>query len=204
LTSGAVVKRYLSGQLIFNRGDPGLGCYVIAQGKARLFVSGNGSKEQLLAILRPGDTFGESGLFLLGGYPSTAQALEKTETYFFSKERLFRVMSQSASLHEGISRGIAQKLFYLARIFEARTIRAAPARLASFILSHQEASGKDRLSLSKGQMASFIGTSPETVAKALKALKDLGAVTEERPYLTVRDKGILGDLVRDDSAGEAE
>ncbi|MDR1165906.1 MAG: Crp/Fnr family transcriptional regulator [Deltaproteobacteria bacterium] len=196
LLQTAVLKHYQPGQVIFNRGDPGGGLYVLVEGKIRIFVSGNGSKEQLLRVLAPGDSFGEAGIFLEHGYPSTAQSLDKSSAYFFAGERMRRLIAENSSLGRNFLSLLALKLADFAHLFESRTIKEAPARLASFILNHEEVSGRMKLNFSKGQLASFIGTSPETVSRALTFLKGKKAIMEEKPYIVILNRDILNALVQ--------
>ncbi|MDR3153409.1 MAG: Crp/Fnr family transcriptional regulator [Deltaproteobacteria bacterium] len=192
----AVFKRFQPGQVIFNRGDPGSGLYVLVEGRVRIFVSGNGAKEQLLRVLLAGDTFGEAGIFLEHGYPSTSQSLDKSAAFFFPGDRMRKFCSERPLLAANFLRILALKLADFAHLFESRTIKEAPARLASFILNREEVSGRVKLNFSKGQLASFIGTSPETVSRALTFLKGKKAIMEEKPYIVILNRDILNSLVQ--------
>ncbi|MDR2611996.1 MAG: Crp/Fnr family transcriptional regulator [Deltaproteobacteria bacterium] len=192
----AVLKRFQPGQVIFNRGDPGNALYVLVEGRVRVFVSGNGTKEQLLRVLLPGDSFGEAGVFLEHGYPSTAQTLDKAAAYSFPGDRIRRQVAEHSGLSGNFLRILALKLADFAHLFESRTIKEAPARLASFILNREEVSGRVKLNFSKGQLASFIGTSPETVSRALTFLKGKKAIMEEKPYIVILNRDILNSLVQ--------
>jgi CRP/FNR family transcriptional regulator len=192
----AVLKHYQQGQVIFNRSDSGSGLYVLVEGKVRIYVSGNGSKEQLLRVLLPGDSFGEAGIFLDHGYPSTSQSLDKSTAYYFPGDKLRRIVTENTQLSSNFLKILALKLADFAHLFESRTIKEAPARLASFILNHEEVSGRMKLNFSKGQLASFIGTSPETVSRALTLLKGKNAIKEEKPYIIILNHDILNSLVQ--------
>jgi CRP/FNR family transcriptional regulator len=192
----AVLKRFQPGQVVFNRDDPGTGLYVLTEGRVRIFVSGNGTKEQLLRVLMPGDSFGEAGIFLEHGYPSTAQCLDRSAAFFFPGDRLKRHLLECPALAANFLKLLSLKLADFAHLFESRTIKEAPARLASFILNREEVSGRVKLNFSKGQLASFIGTSPETVSRALTFLKGKKAITEEKPYIVILNRDILNSLVQ--------
>ncbi|MDR2198505.1 MAG: Crp/Fnr family transcriptional regulator [Deltaproteobacteria bacterium] len=196
LVQSAIFKRFQPGQVIFNRGESGTGLYVLVEGKVRIFVSGNGAKEQLLRILLPGDSFGEAGIFLEHGYPSTAQCLDKSAAYYFPGDRLRSIIGENMKVAQNFLNLLALKLADFAHLFESRTIKEAPARLASFILNHEEVSGRVKLNFSKGQLASFIGTSPETVSRALTFLKGKNAIKEEKPYIVILNRDILNSLIQ--------
>jgi CRP/FNR family transcriptional regulator len=192
----AIFKRFQPGQVIFNRGEPGTGLFVLTEGKVRIYVSGNGAKEQLLRMLMPGDSFGEAGIFLEHGYPSTAQCLDKSSAYYFPGDKIRLIIAENMKLAQNFLGLLALKLADFAHLFESRTIKEAPARLASFILNHEEVSGRVKLNFSKGQLASFIGTSPETVSRALTFLKGKNAIKEEKPYIVILNREILNSLIQ--------
>ena len=65
-----VPVHYLFGETIFAAGDPADAFYVLGSGLARVVALADDGEEVSLALLRPGDTFGEAGL--IDGSPRTA------------------------------------------------------------------------------------------------------------------------------------
>ena len=63
------------GQIVFSEGDPGDRLYVIMDGKIKLGTTSNDGRESLLAVLGPGEMFGELSLFDPG--PRTANKLSR-------------------------------------------------------------------------------------------------------------------------------
>ena len=61
---------FTRGQIVFSEGDPGDRLYVIMDGKIKLGTTSNDGRESLLAVLGPGEMFGELSLFDPG--PRTA------------------------------------------------------------------------------------------------------------------------------------
>ncbi|MSV75380.1 MAG: cyclic nucleotide-binding domain-containing protein, partial [Actinobacteria bacterium] len=84
LTERAVAK----GEIIFQEGEPGDRLYVILEGKVKLGRSSNDGRESLLAILGPGEMFGELSLFDPGPRTSTAAALTDAVILALSNEQL--------------------------------------------------------------------------------------------------------------------
>jgi CRP-like cAMP-binding protein len=73
------LRRYKQGESVFVEGDPGSGMYVIRTGSVRIFTRGAGRAEEDLAILGPGDFFGETTLTAPTTRTASARALEATE-----------------------------------------------------------------------------------------------------------------------------
>lgn len=65
-------RYFSSGQAILSQGEHGDEMYVIREGQVRIFV-GSGDKEVTLAILSPGEFFGE--MALMGDYERSANAV---------------------------------------------------------------------------------------------------------------------------------
>jgi CRP-like cAMP-binding protein len=63
--------------IMFFEGDPGSSCYVITRGEVRIskFIPNIG--EEALAILKPGDYFGE--MALIDNFPRSAHAIANTD-----------------------------------------------------------------------------------------------------------------------------
>ena len=71
-------SRLARGQTLFDEGDPGDRLYVVTEGKMKLGRTAADGRENLLAVLGPGEMFGELSLFDPG--PRTATATAVTDT----------------------------------------------------------------------------------------------------------------------------
>jgi CRP-like cAMP-binding protein len=63
LRASMVEIDFTRGQVVFAEGDPGDRLYVIVDGKIKLGTTSNDGRESLLAVLGPGEMFGELSLF---------------------------------------------------------------------------------------------------------------------------------------------
>jgi len=70
-------RSYLTGEYIFYQGDPGIGLYVIREGKVRIIRSDEEDNEIELAIFSKGDFFGE--LAMIDGEKRSASAVAKSD-----------------------------------------------------------------------------------------------------------------------------
>ena len=75
LRASMVEIDFTRGQVVFAEGDPGDRLYVIVDGKIKLGTTSNDGRESLLAVLGPGEMFGELSLFDPGPRTATATAL---------------------------------------------------------------------------------------------------------------------------------
>ncbi|MDL2226206.1 Crp/Fnr family transcriptional regulator [Deltaproteobacteria bacterium OttesenSCG-928-M10] len=188
LASVAVMKRYLAGEVIFEEGDRGIGFHLVAEGRVKIYKMSADGREQILHIFGPGEPFGEAAVFLALNYPARALALTDTATVFFPREALRRLLAQNPDISFAMMGIMAQRLVRFAGLLESITLREAPARLAAFILDLAGAEPTAELIITKNQIASLLGTTPETISRAFGRLKNAGLITEEKPYLTILDR----------------
>src|SRR3989304_626571 len=80
------------GHILFFEGDPGNKCYVIVKGEVRISKMIPNIGEEALAVLKPGDYFGE--MALIDKFPRSAHAIANTdmEALAISKTDLDRIL----------------------------------------------------------------------------------------------------------------
>ena len=88
LISSMTPARLERGDVLFHEGDQGDRLYVIGEGKIKLGRTSSDGRENLLAILGPGEMFGELSLFDPGPRTATATAVAETQVVSMSHEQL--------------------------------------------------------------------------------------------------------------------
>lgn len=84
--------RFPAGAYIFREGEPGASMYLIEEGKVRISKSVPGVGEEALAILEPGQYFGEMSLIEADSRSADAIAHISVSLYELSREKLEEVM----------------------------------------------------------------------------------------------------------------
>ena len=88
------VHKFHDGTVIFSAGDAGDGFYLVESGSVEISaVIGNGLS-RVLAMIRPGDFFGEMAVLDDAPRSATAKAVGETETYFLSRSDLLDVLER--------------------------------------------------------------------------------------------------------------
>ena len=82
-------KKYAAGEVLFRQGQPGISAHIIKSGQFEVYLE-NGNKEQQLAVVGPGQIFGEMALLGGSGTPRTAsvRALTSSEVINLSRAHL--------------------------------------------------------------------------------------------------------------------
>jgi small-conductance mechanosensitive channel len=106
----ALVKHlYAPGELILKRGDAGGSMFIISRGRVDVRLPQVNGGTQQVAVLEPGNYFGEMALFT--GEPRTADvyALDEVEVLEIRKAAIEPLMHNNVQLAEAISRRVAER-----------------------------------------------------------------------------------------------
>nr|WP_319493992.1 Crp/Fnr family transcriptional regulator [uncultured Desulfobacter sp.] len=194
------------GQLIFQEGDRGQGFYIVAQGKIKVFKVSFEGKEQILHIYGPGHTFGEVPVFQGTNFPASAMALEESIILFLPREAFVQQIEKSPALAMNMLADLSRRLREFTVQIENLSLKEVPARLAAYILTlaREESAGhsqkkqlpaaKVSLPVSKVQLASLIGTTPETISRGLKKMAQAGFIKVNGKKISIIDHQGLEEL----------
>ena len=193
----ALEKEFNKGEIIFSEGDEGNGFYVIAEGRVKVFKLSTEGKEQILHIFGPGQPFGEAPVFAGQKFPANAQAIENTRVLFFLRVSIVNLISANPSLALNMLAVMSKKLRQFAVQIENLSLKEMPARLASYLLRHADEQNQDDviiLKISKGQLASTLGTIPETLSRMFAKLSGQNLISVDGKKITLLDRRGLEDL----------
>lgn len=193
----AVEKHINKGEIIFSEGDEGNGFFVIAEGRVKIFKVSAEGKEQILHIFGPGQPFGEVPVFAGQRFPAHAQALDKTRALFLPRAAIVDLVASNPSLALNMLAVMSKKLRQFAVQIENLSLKEMPARLASYLIflaEEQGAADVVTLKISKGQLASILGTIPETLSRIFAKLSGQDLIRVEGKKITLLDRQGVEDL----------
>lgn len=185
-----VEKRYGRGETIFFEGDDGNGFYIVAEGKVKIFKMSLQGKEQILHIFGEGEPFGEVPVFHGQPFPANAEALLATRVLFFPRKGFIHIVSQSPSIALNMLAMLSMRLRRFTSQIESLSLKEVPARLAAYLLYLSEEQGGDsvQLEISKGQLASLLGTIPETLSRILGKMSEEGLIEVQGRTIQLLDR----------------
>jgi len=158
------------GQAIFFEGDEGNGFYVIISGRVKIFKLSPEGKEQILHIFGPGEPFGEVAVFAGERFPANAETLAASRVFFFPRPAFIDLIAKNPSLALNMMAVLSGRLRRMAHLVEDLSLKEVPGRLAAYLLLLSEKNKKAlkfELEVSKNQLASLLGTIPETLSRIL-------------------------------------
>ena len=175
------VMEYRRSEKIYNQGDPTKGVNYIQKGGVKLAVVNEVGKEAVVAILGPGDFFGEG---CLAGQPicmATATAILSTSILFIEKNEMMRVLHEE---HEFSDRFISHMLRRNIRIEEDlvdQLFNSSEKRLARTLLLLARYGKEDKPhrvlpKVSQEMLAEMIGTTRPRVNFFMNKFRRLGFI----------------------------
>jgi CRP/FNR family transcriptional regulator, dissimilatory nitrate respiration regulator len=188
LAQTVVEQQCNRGQAIFSEGDAGRGFYVLISGRVKIYKISPEGKEQILHILNPGEPFGEVAVFAGEQFPASAEALEASRIFFFPRPAFVELIQKNPPLALNMLATLSRRLRKFAALVEDLSLKEVPGRLAAYLL-YLAGEGKKgaelELTISKNQLASLLGTIPETLSRILTRMTREGFI-ESRASRQIR------------------
>ena len=193
----SVDRFYDKGKTIFLEGDPCDGFYIIADGRVKIYKLSFDGKEHILHIYGPGNPFGEVPVFAGKKFPANAQTILKSHLLFFPRTAFIDLISQNPSLSLNMLAVLSMRLRQFTVQIENLSLKEVPGRLASYLLylaKEQDRSDTVILTISKGQLASLLGTIPETLSRILSKMNKQRLIETSGRDIKLLDIDGLEDL----------
>jgi len=195
LASIAVRKPFKKKQTIFAEGDAGNGFYLVISGRVKVFKISREGKEQILHIIGPGEPFGEVPVFSGEHFPAHAQAMEETRSFFIPRRAFIDLIKKNPSLAMNMLAVLSKRLRRFSALVEDLSLKEVPGRLSAYLLYLSETGGRSphlTLDISKTQLASLLGTIPETLSRILARMssEDLIASQGQRTIKILDREGL--------------
>jgi CRP/FNR family transcriptional regulator len=190
-------KKYKRGQLIFSDGDEGTGFYLVIKGRVKIYKLSPDGKEQIMHIFGPGQPFAEVPVFEGSRYPANAETMDSCELYFFPKKGFVSLIQENPSLAMNMLASLSQRLKQFSHLIETLSLKEVPGRLASYLLYLSDKNGsidEFKLDIAKSQLASLLGTIPETLSRIFAKMGGKEIVRINGPQIYILDRTGLEDL----------
>jgi len=178
ISVGTRELRVKRGDILFQKGDPTRGFYVVVYGQVKLlFITPNGD-EKVIEIMGPGQSFGEALMFMEKPYVVTAHALSDSMLLHVSKEVVFEGIDRDPKFARRMIAGLSRRLHHLISDVESYSLRSATQRVIGYLLQpdhdNDESHGRTVVTLpaSKSVIASRLNITPEHFSRILHELTE--------------------------------
>jgi len=182
------------GSSLFHEGDPGDQLYFIVSGKIKLGRTAPDGRESLVAIMGPGELFGEMALFDPSPRSTSATAVSETRLAGLKHENLKKVIERSPDVSAQLLQALARRLRRTNESLADLVFSDVPGRVAKALLDLADRFGRPATDgilvaheLTQEEMAQLVGASRETVNKALAEFVQRGWIRLEARAVVILD-----------------
>ena len=136
-------------------------------------------------------------MFAGGKFPANAQSLTASRLIFLSRHDFARLLAVHPSLAMNMLAVLSRRLRDFTVQIENLSLKEVPGRLAGYLLylaSEQNEGDTVVLPISKGQLASLLGTIPETLSRIFAKMTDQGIIKVQGKSISITNRGAMEEL----------
>ncbi len=193
----AVERRFTKGEIIFSEGDAGDGFYVVVEGMVKVYKISLGGKEQILHIFDAGEPLGEVPVFAGKSFPANSEAITRSTLLYFPRTSIVDLIASNPSLALNMLAVLSTRLRQFTVQVENLSLKEVPGRLAGYLLYLSEEQGREDsidLNISKGQLASLLGTIPETLSRIFAKMSSQNLIEVQDRHIRFLNRNGLVSL----------
>jgi CRP/FNR family transcriptional regulator, cyclic AMP receptor protein len=197
ISARARIQTFEAGQNIFSIGSPGDQMMAVLSGNVRISLPSNDGKELLLAIIHPGDVFGE--LAVLDGKERSADAHAEAACALAILERrdILSFLERNPSAWLKIVEVLCSRLRRTDQVLAEVALMQLPTRLAKMMLritADSSAKQAEKIRFSQRELASMVGGTRESVNKCLRKWQSGGIVQVSESWIAITDRTALENI----------
>ena len=176
------------GDVLFDEGDPPDALYLVVHGRIAIAMSSPvDRRESVVALMEPGDLFGELGMLDHGPRSAMARALEPSSVLEVPFEPVRRMFEEDPRLLWNVTRLLATRLRVMDEVLADSVFLDVTGRTAKRLLELANGSDEFQLPVTQEELAGMVGASRERVNKAIASFIKLGWLEQhERNYRIVQ------------------
>ncbi len=187
------------GEVLFRQDLPGDELFVLACGAVKLTRRSHAGREQVIQLVHPGGSLGETVMFCRRRYPVTATAIEPSEVISIPAGEFAAFLRARPKLSwrmmEELSRHIAARIHQI----EDLTTQNAPQKVAAFLLARADGRGAKGTTVQIGgprtEIANLLSIRPETLSRTIREFRQRRWITVERGEIMILDPESLRRVV---------
>lgn len=183
-----------AGQTLFLTAEPSAGLWILQSGRVKVYKVVPEGREHILHLLGPGDTFNDVPAFDGGPNAASAMSITAGVAWVLAASTLHDALEEDHDLALGVIRGLNHRIRQLVVQIEDLALRSVTARLARFLLEQRENPSLSGPAVTRALIATHLGTTPETVSRALRTLEETGALAFDRHRIIIRNANLMREI----------
>lgn len=169
---------FKKGESIYQANDSSDGLMIVNEGRIRIDRLSDNGKQHLIRILNPGDFTGEMALFMETKHEDYATAMIDSTICMIKRDDLNDLMNQHPQIAMKMLTTFAQRLEEVEKNNTRLVNESVDKRIILYLIESMDEHHHVRLSMSKKDIASYLGTTPETLSRKLFELEDANLIKQ--------------------------
>jgi CRP-like cAMP-binding protein len=190
IASLLIERKFPKHKTIVEEGAPGDYMYIIVEGRVKVTKLSGDGREKILELLDVGDFFGEMSLFDDAPRSASVKGLSQVRILALARNDFLRLLSGSPDLALSVIQELTRRLRQVDEQASSLSFQRVKERTMGLLvrLAREEQNQQGRRKtpvLTHQQIADMIGTSRETVTRAIKGLKADGWLEQDGKHYLV-------------------
>lgn len=197
LFAGAAPERFDDGHTLFIQDDPATRIFGLVSGAVEISIYAPDGRKVVANIETPGNLIGEIGALDGGRRTATATCIGDCEVQSISSSVLIERVTRDPVLSWAMIALLCGRIRWISNEFGDQALMRMDARLAKRLLMLSSVLGNDGgwIEIPQTELAEFLGTTRETVNKALRRWREAGVIAIGRGRIRVLEPGELAKVI---------
>lgn len=184
----ADLLRFRKGQIIYMEGSTPIGLYVVKSGRIKITRLSSYGKEQIIRVAGKGEWISSTDLILESRYTTSAKSMEDSVLLFVPKHDFWNLLAENANhVCSTFLFLVSRELRRAESKITGLAYKPVRERLAEALIELSDGAEKEipSVSISRNDLACYIGTAKETANRIISSLREEGLISTEgtRIYL---------------------
>jgi CRP/FNR family transcriptional regulator len=174
-------KKFKKDEILFMPKDKLNTLYILRSGQIKTYYLAENAKEHLLSILNPGDFIGEFSLFVDEESATFAEAMMDVEVCIIHKDDMQKLLIKYPNIAIKIISELSRRLVKRDNQASWIATEQVETRIGLYLLeryNQMEPNKPVELNMTKKDLASYLGTTPETLSRKLGQLEYKGFIRQ--------------------------
>ena len=186
LSQNCRIIRLKPKEMLFHEGFEGDSFFLLLEGAVRIFKTSPDGSETTIKIVNPEEFFAEVVLFDPHTYPVSAVALKNSTLIKITREA-FSKMLESSKAREKFVASLFSKMRFLSDKVHFLNSYDVEDRFFKFLIDHYGKHYRYEITIPKKEIASAIGTIPETFSRLILRLTKMGIIAWKQKTLFIKE-----------------
>ncbi|WP_243393261.1 Crp/Fnr family transcriptional regulator [Leptospira perolatii] len=188
-------KKFYKDQSVFSEMEPYSGFFEVTSGIFKLYSLNTNGREATLKIFFPGELIATPPMFQdeeESVYPANCQSLQEGELILYPRDKFLSILLQNPRALFLFSAVTVEYLTYFRQKIVENAFFSVRDKILTYLIESGGSQAYVSLPIAKQQLASLIGSTPESVSRAFRSLIEDGIIRErEDSYIVIREAPAL-------------